>query len=460
MSNAVDPIRQVLAQRPNTIVVLRRYFDDGEQASLLHDGQAGGVQCARIVAARFTEILALSARIYLESLNEIGLDTQADQYNAFTVGFCEECGRMGLRPAVYCFSTGCPPGYSGDGSPADLWAYWAHYADGLRACLAAGGALALHEYGWPDMRDQATWHCLRYRRALASFPDDLKDIPILITETGLDRGVVEGVPDAPNNAGWRNAGISAEQYAEQLAWYDAEISKDANVLGATVFTCGGYWQSFDLTGVWPVLDRIAKEVPTMALTETKFTLASEPVLYAGQVNTLVIEASGVGQGAWFLTVECEKQADGETKWLDDPTTFGGLVVTKPPAELMVNGRNIIHVYVQPFNAPGPIRGTLRIAVGESDGAAFEGGDRLSAPVTLDPSGVAAPVEAPAAPPEPAAPDIAHDYTPAGVRTDREAAMWGALWIIKDRLPAEAHAAFIAWVRWGKGEIDEMPVDPH
>lgn len=255
MSPEVAPIRAVLDARPDTTIVLRRYFDDGQQRRLLDRGEDGGREAAELVLAEFVGVLNVAPGAYVEGLNEIGLWDDADRYSAFTVGFAEACARHGVRPAVYSFPTGNPPGYV-DGSPEDLRAYWAHYLPGLEATQAAGGALALHEYDAPTMRRLGGWLCLRYRRVYDILPERLRALPLLITETGIDGGVL-GAPR--ESAGWR-AYASAEEYAAELAWYDDELQRDAQVIGATIFTAGNLdvWGSFDVTGVWQVAELIRR----------------------------------------------------------------------------------------------------------------------------------------------------------------------------------------------------------
>src|SRR4029078_1290832 len=38
--------------------------------------------------------------------------------------------------------------------------------------------------------------------------------------------------------GWKNAG-SASQYEDWLKWYDSEIKKDSQIIGATIYQIGG-----------------------------------------------------------------------------------------------------------------------------------------------------------------------------------------------------------------------------
>jgi len=51
--------------------------------------------------------------------------------------------------------------------------------------------------------------------------------------------------------GWRLSGISGDQYLAELSAYEAELVKDAYVVGATVFTSGPTtdWQAYGLDGL-------------------------------------------------------------------------------------------------------------------------------------------------------------------------------------------------------------------
>ena len=264
MAQDAEPIRAVLRARGDVQIIVRRYFDDAEQARLLQARYAGGKECAAMVAAQFRDVAKVVPKLQLwaEGLNETGLWNDAAAYNAFSVGFAEECRRQGFRPLVYSFPTGNPPGYI-DGSPEDLARYWAHYLDGLRAAKACDGGLALHEYSAPRMQDQETWLCLRYRRVYAVLPSDLRDLPLMITECGIDGGVV-GAP--VENAGWR-AFASVGEYVAQLAWYDTAIAEDEYVLGATIFTAGNLdkWSSFDVTNVIEIAEMIAERNSVMVV---------------------------------------------------------------------------------------------------------------------------------------------------------------------------------------------------
>ena len=111
----------------------------------------------------------------------------------------------------------------------------------------------MHEYSAPDMDwlfDYTTgegWLTGRYRKVYRQFliPDG-RVIPLIITECGIDGGVL-GNPDDINR-GWRSY-QSAENYFDQLKWYDSLLKEDSYVMGATIFSLEIHnWGDFDIGG--------------------------------------------------------------------------------------------------------------------------------------------------------------------------------------------------------------------
>lgn len=86
-------------------------------------------------------------------------------------------------------------------------------------------------------------HAVHYRRFWVNGQP-----PVLILECGRDQ--VEG-----GKGGWKKDGVSADYYTKELLAYDAEISKDAYVLGATPFSSGPTpdWAAFDMDPISPHL---------------------------------------------------------------------------------------------------------------------------------------------------------------------------------------------------------------
>jgi hypothetical protein len=202
-------------------------------------------------------------------------------YAAFEAERLRLLADQGWRGVVGNFATGNP----------DL-PMWPAFLPAVAAALQQGGYLGLHEYSSPWMwwltgnyqtgncdhrpdfagEGDTGWVTLRYRKVYREFlaPQGLGNVPLLITECGLDSigavcpshtsgpwqehfgfwGQYDGAHDPIDY--WRGAERDPERYyAEQLAWYDRELQKDPFVVGATIFTVGatsGQWARFDIGG--------------------------------------------------------------------------------------------------------------------------------------------------------------------------------------------------------------------
>ena len=211
-------------------------------------------------------------------------------YADFEIERMQQMEKLGLKCVIGNFATGTP-----------LENLWPAFLPAVQAAAQYGAILGLHEYGCPwmwwmtgryqvedencvDPRDPNRiegWTILRYRRVYRQFlePAGLGNVPLVITEFGLDPGVGPTPKGCPGGA-WRNLGgywrqhrddaafdykaakypppadvqpyaNGAQFYAEQLKWIDREMRKDPYVIGATIFTFGsfgGVWAAFDVTG--------------------------------------------------------------------------------------------------------------------------------------------------------------------------------------------------------------------
>ncbi len=182
---------------------------------------------------------------YWEAYNEPIIQTP--ELMAWYAAFESERVRLlaehGLRACIGNFSVG----------NTDL-PLWPHFYPAFDAAKAHGGILGLHEYGTPMQQhfDESVgegWFTGRYRKLYRQYliPAD-KDIPLAITETGVD--VVVSV-------GWKHH-FTEEEYLDQLMWYDSILLEDDYVLGATIFALEipGWW-SFDIA---PIVDQLADYV--------------------------------------------------------------------------------------------------------------------------------------------------------------------------------------------------------
>jgi hypothetical protein len=119
-----------------------------------------------------------------------------------------------------------------------------------------------------DQGDEG-WTTLRYRKVYRQhlIPAGAGDVPLVITETGIDPLVNPKPPGAKSGTWsqlgdyWRehdNEPDKADYYFRQLVWYDKELQKDDYVIGATIFTFGnwgGTWKHFDIAGT-PVAEKL------------------------------------------------------------------------------------------------------------------------------------------------------------------------------------------------------------
>jgi hypothetical protein len=211
-------------------------------------------------------------------------------YADMEIARMEEMKKLGLKCVIGNFATGTPP-----------MELWAGFMDALHAAKQYGAILGLHEYScpwlwwmtghyqieeenWVDPNDPKRvegWTTLRYRQVYRQFlePAGLGDIPLVITEFGIDPMVNPKPEDAPD-AAWKDlggfwtkhkddakldyerqkypipegvdfSGPKENKYFEQLKWYDRQMMQDRYVIGATIFTFGsfgGAWERFDVTG--------------------------------------------------------------------------------------------------------------------------------------------------------------------------------------------------------------------
>jgi len=122
--------------------------------------------------------------------------------------------------------------------------------------------IALHEYG-AGMQDEEGWHCLRYRKFVAELAAAGVAPPqIMITEAGIDGGVIEG----QGGKGWKPF-TDESGYLMQLIRYDQKVAKDDNIICFTPFTTGSVdpWKSFDVGE--SLVTQIARYVESVTLPE-------------------------------------------------------------------------------------------------------------------------------------------------------------------------------------------------
>jgi hypothetical protein len=240
MDHNLDTWQQIKQVSPNTFVIGRHYVDDPDQ--IFQDDPESR-------AEKFFQQMKPDAEkmrgVYdaWMSYNEPVVNTvdAAKALARFHVRWGDLMRQAKLVSCAYSFATGNPE-----------LVYWQHLAEGLRHC----DLLSLHEYSAPTMDRDATWLCLRYRRALNALPADARK-PIVITETGIDGGTLPDPTQAQK--GWTFFTDEAG-YLDTLKWYDREIQKDDNVIGAAIFAMAGWGinGSFSIVGANQIRDYIAQ----------------------------------------------------------------------------------------------------------------------------------------------------------------------------------------------------------
>jgi hypothetical protein len=161
--------------------------------------------------------------------NEPG-DDATDWLDAYYAYLVPKLAADGIKNVAYNFSVCHPP-----------LSHWARLSKSLKAIKSAGKNLSLvglHQYGLRgSMQDDAdtfdSARVLRHRCIL-----ELEGVPIVLTECGLDE------------PGWQQTDQGTDGYLADLKWLDYELKKDANVLGATIYTMDAEpgWEAYRIEG--------------------------------------------------------------------------------------------------------------------------------------------------------------------------------------------------------------------
>ncbi len=292
MDHNPDTWRAIKQCSPNTFVIGRYYVDDPEQ--LYEDDPEGR-------AEKFFNRLRPEAEKMRGlndawmSYNEIDLGTddgsaeRARRYSRFHVRWGDLMKAAGLVSCAYSFATGTPakgdPRKDNSLEP-NLWPY---LVEGLKHC----DLLSLHEYSSPRMQDLQGWLCLRYRSVWNLLPVDARR-QIVITECGIDGG-----PSGHPQEGWSKFTTEAG-YLASLQWYDAELQKDDNVIGATIFTADpwGIDGSFGIGQLKQIRDYMAQggsPAPVVVKPPTAGGTVVEPVKKPGPAEGPVTPTEPTGQ---------------------------------------------------------------------------------------------------------------------------------------------------------------------
>lgn len=211
-----DPFALRQAQA-GAITIFRSFFTQSEQDAF---------NIGMILDRTFVQLDSFRPT-YIELFNEhaVRLSERLADHMALVKAAVPQIHAYGSKVAAFSFPVGCPE--------ADDWLYIRDHNFG------DADAIALHEY-WAK-QGFSDWTALRHRRVHEWLNGHHP--PFIITECGRDAVRQEGGDKQP---GWKLQGVSSEDYAAELRAYNAQIEKDAYVIGATVFTAGptGDWDNF------------------------------------------------------------------------------------------------------------------------------------------------------------------------------------------------------------------------
>jgi hypothetical protein len=262
-------LREVKEVSPYIVTQARIYGQDESWVNALDPAQAA----ERYIAENLEQYRLNPFVDYWEGWNEFVYDSpdKLRWFADFEAARACQMWERGYRAAVGGFAVGWPNTYP----EMEL------FLPALEAAYRCGGIFHLHEYnkplmlcgaqtnvaglipGAPALRVPAGPLTLRYRFWYEGYlkPRGLYDLPLVISETGIDGVPAIACPDAPNTRTWKDlrdwwtqngyGADGANAYVSQLAWYDRELQHDAYVLGATVFTVGAlgggdFWNPFDI----------------------------------------------------------------------------------------------------------------------------------------------------------------------------------------------------------------------
>jgi len=236
---------------PNGLVVMRVWERTPQIRYQLSDDPVASADdfWRRVLEPAVTALPCEDRRLvdFLEGPNE-GENTPtwesveaARWFGRFWERLTEHIAHAGFRPCVGSIAVGNPPGRL-DEIHAKLEAF----VPALKGAKRFNGAWSYHAYSLEYTTDLGVevWYSLRYRLFYAFLRErypDLADLPIILTEGGIDKA------GNPKTDGWRARG-DERKFQAWLQWFDAELNKDTEVVGVTLFQIGdpqGWW-SFDL----------------------------------------------------------------------------------------------------------------------------------------------------------------------------------------------------------------------
>ncbi len=165
-------------------------------------------------------------------------------YGTFLQQFVARAKVEGWKPMVFNIGVGNPDGDVTTCAGEGIQKFGA-IVPAILAAGAAGGGWSYHGYTWDWLKDAnaQSWSSLRYRRYADCYPE-VKNVPLVLTEAGFDKG------GNPSTDGFAVNGGTAV-YLDWLGWWQRELAKDSYVRGATLFAMSSdpYWSSFLLNPI-------------------------------------------------------------------------------------------------------------------------------------------------------------------------------------------------------------------
>jgi hypothetical protein len=250
----------------STLVIGRKWQGDYDAQLQRNTGKTPLQAVEQFLGDQMATYKDNPAIVYWEGHNEPvwGSKEEMAWYAEFEAERMRLMAKEGLKCVIGNFATGSPN--------LDLWPA---FFPALKAAQQYQGILGLHEYSCPwmwwmtgkhqkdpnaDEGDEG-WTTLRYRKVYRQYliPNGLGNVPLALTECGIDPMVNPKPPAAGKGGTWLHLGDfwsqhdkepdKADYYFRQLVWYDKELQKDDYVVGATIFTWGNYgkpWKDFDV----------------------------------------------------------------------------------------------------------------------------------------------------------------------------------------------------------------------
>lgn len=228
MINPPEDARDIF---PDKKIIGRIYMTDGAEGAFYTRGKQGGADYFAHCLPLYRKAPGIHA---YEAWNEpavIHTPQERAALCAATVEWARLMHERGYRVVVGNFSERNPA----DGTIAEF-----------APMLDVADYVSFHCYGAPRMTTTPDRLTLRYRQLAGELSQAGVPIPkVLLGETGIDMGIV-----GLGRKGWQKSpGLDWAGYFADLRWYEAELAKDAYIVGAFLFSAGASkdWQTFDIS---------------------------------------------------------------------------------------------------------------------------------------------------------------------------------------------------------------------